>query len=234
MKTMLLESLDADPPYPGLADFSWGEEAASVVADMMATDGAHDAGHLGRVFANARSIAIGERERGEAPDWEVIAAAVLFHDVVNLAKDDPRRADASELSAERAAAFFDGRGVFDGEQTDLLREAITRHSFSQDREPESLEAQIVCDADRLEAIGAVGIARTFYVSATMGGQIAHPTDPFAEERERDDTAYAIDHFYEKLLQLRRDFFTATGTQMAERRHDYIVGFLEEFADEIGV
>lgn len=233
MNQMLLDSLDAEPPFPGLTHYAWGPEAARVVADAMATDGAHDAGHLGRVFANARTIAAGEREAGRTVDWEVVVAAVLFHDVVNLPKDAPERASASAQSAERAAAFFEGRGVFDERQMPLLKEAIARHSYSQDREPESLEAKIVCDADNLEAIGAVGIARTFYVSGTMEGQIAHPSDPFGVERELDDTAYAVDHFFEKLLRLKEQFLTATGREMAERRHEYIVGFLEEFGEEIG-
>ncbi|MFB6351880.1 MAG: HD domain-containing protein [Bradymonadaceae bacterium] len=231
--TRLGDALDGEPPFPGLAAYEWGPEAARVVAEAMATDGAHDAGHLGRVFASARTIAAGERDAGREIDWEVVVAAVLFHDVVNLPKDAPDRASASARSAERARLFFDGRGGFDEGQMALLGEAIERHSFSQDRVPESLEARIVCDADRLEAIGAVGIARTFYVSGTMEGQIAHPSDPFADERALDDTSYAVDHFFEKLLALKDEFLTATGREMAERRHEVLVEFLEEFGEEVG-
>lgn len=227
----LVELLDGEAPFPGIAEFGWGREAVRVVGGEMATDGAHDATHLGRVFANARRITKCETQRGGEVDWEVVAAAVLFHDAVNLPKDAPERASASARSADLAREFFANRGGFGAGRLELLGEAIVCHSYSQDRQPESLEAQIVCDADRLDALGAAGLARVFYVSGSMDGEISHPTDPFAEGRELDDTQYAIDHFFEKLLQLRADFWTATGREMADERHEYLVDFLERFRAE---
>ena len=214
--------------------FNWAEPAAEAVAERMERDGAHDVGHILRVLENARKIADGERAAGRTVDWEVVAAAVLFHDAVNLPKDSPRRSEASAMAAELAVGFFRERGTFGEGRLDLVRRAIERHSFSRGESPESLEARIVQEADRLEATGAVGLARTFYVSATMEGQISHPTDPFAEERERDDTAYAIDHFFEKLLLLKDGFQTETGRRMADQRHEVLVGFLEQFSRETGV
>ncbi len=227
----LLTLLEGDERYPGLEEFDWGREAAEAVAGEMATDGAHDAAHLGRVFANARAIAEGEAERGREADWEVVAAAVLFHDAVNLPKDAPERAEASSRSAEFARDFFDSRSLFEPERLALVAEAIERHSYSQDRTPESLEAKIVCDADRLEALGAVGIARVFHVCGTMDGEISHPTDPFAKQRELDDTRFAIDHFFEKLLELREEFLTPAGRTIADDRHAFLLDFLEQFAAE---
>lgn len=229
----LLDAMTLDGNPPGLERFDWGRPAAEIVAESMDADGAHDAGHLGRVLRNARRIVRKESHRTGEIDWEVLLAAVLFHDVVNLPKDDDHRVEASTLSAERAVEFFEGRSGFGEPRLNLLYECIRRHSFSLSAEPESLEAAIVRDADRLEAIGAVGIARTFYVSATMDGAISHPSDPFADERERDDTQFAVDHFFEKLLQLRGDFLTDAGREMAQRRHDVLVAFLDQFADEVG-
>jgi uncharacterized protein len=227
----LVALLGGEAPFPGIADFPWGREAARIVAGDMATDGAHDATHLGRVFNNARRITEGETERGGEVDWEIVAAAVLFHDAVNLPKDAPDRASASARSAELAREFFEGREGFEPGRLELVGEAIVSHSYSQEREPESREAKIVCDADRLDALGAAGLARVFYVSGSMDGEISHPTDPFAETRELDDTQYAIDHFFEKLLKLREQFWTATGREMADQRHEYLVEFLERFRVE---
>ena len=225
--------MDASGEFPGLGSFEWGESAARVVCETMASDGAHDAAHLGRVFESARKIGRGEAASGREFDWEVVVAAVLFHDVVNLSKDSEERDEASARSARRAVEFFDRRPGFDEGRLELLSEAVERHSFSRGLEPQSLEAAILRDADRLDTLGAVGLARVFYVSGTMEGAIHHPLDPFAEKRERDDTAYAIDHFFEKLLHLRDDFLTPTARRMAEERHDYLVEFLDRFADEVG-
>ena len=229
-----MDVFPAGDGLPGLSEFEWGRAAVDTVAASMASDGAHDAGHLGRVFANARTITRGERDRGESVDWEVVTAAVLFHDLVNLPKDDPRRSEASAVSAERTVDFFRQRDALTEDRIELLAEAIERHSYSRGMTPESPEAKIVCDADRLDALGAVGLARCFYVSGTMEGQISDPADPFAESRERDDTAFAIDHFFEKLLHLKDDFLTPTARAMAEGRHAFVVGFLEQYAGEIGV
>lgn len=218
---------------PGLEAYDWGREAVHHVLERMRLDGAHDPGHLARVFEHARAITRGERGRGAEVDWEVLAAAVLFHDVVNLPKDSDERESASRRSARCAAEYFDGRGVFDSRRTQCLMGAVERHSYSRGLRPETLEGEILRDADRLEALGAVGIARCFSVSGAMEGAIAHPTDPFAEERELDDTAYAIDHFFEKLLELRGSFLTETGRELAERRHTFLEEFLDQFAREVG-
>jgi len=232
--TRLHEALAFEGTPPGLNGFDWGREAAERVEERMRSDGAHDAGHLARVYQNARRIARGERTRGEHLDWEVVAAAVVFHDVVNAPKDSDARADASARSAKVAEDFFEVRDLLGDERRELVCEAIEQHSYSRGLEPNSAESAILQDADRLEAIGAVGAARCFWVSGSMDGGLAHPTDPFARARDRDDTAFAVDHFFEKLLELRGTFRTATGRRLAEERHRFLVDFLEQFADEVGV
>lgn len=229
----LYEALTFDGSPTGLEGFDWGRDAARRVEERMRADGAHDAGHLARVLRNARTIARGERDRGTDLDWEVVAAAVVFHDVVNPPKDSDRRDRASAESAEVARQFFRDRERLDESRRALVGEAVERHSYSRGLEPESPESAVVQDADRLEAIGAVGAARCFSVSGSMEGAIAHPSDPFGETREWDDTAYAVDHFFEKLLELRGTFRTETGRELAAERHDFLVQLLEQFAAEVG-
>ncbi|MFB6264370.1 MAG: HD domain-containing protein [Bradymonadaceae bacterium] len=213
-------------------DLAWIRTAVPFVEEEMATDGSHDQGHLLRVMRNARAICRGESESGHDPDRDVVAAAVLAHDLVNLPKDHPERETASTRSAEKACEFYQVLGIFDQSQLDRIYEAIERHSFSRDLEPESLEAEIVSDADDLDALGAVGIARTFHVSGAIGGRICHPVDPFGEERALDDSTFAVDHFFEKLLELPGRFHTDTGREMARRRADYMEGYLDRLSEEV--
>jgi uncharacterized protein len=208
-------------------DAPWLGPAAAAVERRMDGDGGHDFGHLCRVFANAIHIA----KHSEACDLEAIVAAVLFHDVVNLPKDHPERHLASTRSAEVAVEWFTEHGY--EIDLDLVAEAIRCHSWSAGIPPESLEARIVCDADNLEAVGAFGIARTFYVSGRMGSAIIDMADPHAERRELDDTTFARDHFQTKLLQLREHMHTDAGRALADQRHRFMVGFLEQLDREIG-
>lgn len=88
------------------------------------------------------------------------------------------------------------------------------------------------DADRLESLGAFGIARTFYVSGVMGRSILDQSDPFAERRELDDLEFALDHFPAKLLKLRERMTTQTGREMAEQRHRFLEVFLDQVRLEV--
>lgn len=211
------------------ADFDWLADAVDHVDKTMDHDGSHDFGHLLRVLRNAEAICGGEREAGRDPDWPVVAAAALMHDIINLPKDDPRRAEASSLSADEAVNYFRGRSVFDGEQLDVLADAIRTHSFSAGLEPNHLESEIIRDADRLEALGAFGLARCFQVSGMLDRAIVDMADPWAESRELDDYEYAVDHFFTKLLGLEASFATATGKAMAKQRTQ----FIRTFADQLG-
>lgn len=213
----------ADPP--GL------ESLVAFVRDEMRLEGSHDEGHLVRVLRHAQTMV----ERGSypdgAPDREVVTVAALGHDLVDLPKDHPERDRASRRSAERIVDFYREIGEFDDDQLERIDEAIESHSFSADREPECLEARIVCDADRLDAIGAVGIARTFMVGGELGRPLCHLDDPMAESRPPDDDTYTVDHFFEKLLTLRERMHTAIGRQLAERRHAHMETFLDQLERE---
>lgn len=206
----------------------WLEDAVDDVDRRMDSDGGHDFGHLARVFSNAHTIVTTD---GRGTDFEAVVAAIVFHDVVNLAKNDPERHLASTRSAEVARAFFEER---DAElDIDLVAEAIRCHSFSAGIEPQSWEAKVVADADNLEAIGAFGIARTFYVSGRMGSAIVDMADPHAERRELDDTRWALDHFQRKLLGLRNQMHTDVGRAMADSRDAFMRSFLDQLYSEIG-
>ncbi|KPX28361.1 HD domain-containing protein [Pseudomonas ficuserectae] len=190
-------------------------------------DGAHDVSHLLRVWKNV--CAIRDREGGDA---RVLIAATLLHDCVSVEKDSPFRSSASRLAAARARELLTEMG-WDEESIAAVAHAIEAHSFSAAITPLTLEARILQDADRLDSLGMIGVARTFYVSGRMGRQLYEPNDPHASQRPYDDMNFAADHFHTKLLHLADSFQTDTGTQMAKIRHDRLKRFLNELMEEIG-
>lgn len=189
-------------------------------------DGSHDLAHIHRVFRNAMRIA--EQEGG---DRRILAAAVLLHDCVAVEKSSPLRSQASRLAAEKACGVLAGLH-WDAADIAAVAHAITAHSFSANIAPETLEARILQDADRLDAIGMVGAARCFYTAGRMGSALYDPVDPLAEHRELDDRAFAIDHFAAKLFKLSENFQTAAGAAIAQARHERLQAVLTQFTDEI--
>ncbi len=192
----------------------------------MAQDSAHDLAHLDRVWANARAIA------GPDIDQQVLLAACYLHDLVNLPKDSPDRARASTLAAEAAAPILHDLG-FDDDRIAATQHAIAAHSFSAGIAPQSEDARVLRDADRLDALGAVGIARCFAVSGALGRPLYDPSDPFANARDLDDRRQTLDHFRVKLLRLPADMLTPRGRELAQARAARMILFLKELADEIG-
>lgn len=190
-------------------------------------DGSHDVSHLQRVWRNV--CAIRDREGGDA---EVLVAATLLHDCVAVEKNSPFRASASRLAAAKAGELLNEMG-WDEERIAAVAHAIEAHSFSADIVPLSLEAKILQDADRLDALGMVGVARLFYVSGRMGSSLYDPQDPGAEHRPYDDKRFAVDHFHTKLLHLAKGFQTATGARIAGVRHERLQRFLTELMEEVG-
>lgn len=189
-------------------------------------DGSHDAAHLIRVWKNAKRI-----QRQEGGDMRLLAAAVLLHDCVAVEKNSPLRAEASRLAAEKAAGLLAAQG-WNGEDVAAVAHAILTHSFSANIAPETPEAKILQDADRLDAIGMVGAARCFYIAGRMGSALYDPLDPLAEHRPLDDKTFAIDHFEVKLFKLADGFQTAAGARMAEERTQRLRAIRDMFLDEI--
>ncbi|HDS1680217.1 TPA: HD domain-containing protein [Pseudomonas putida] len=191
-------------------------------------DGSHDLSHIHRVWVNAQRI-----QRVEGGDLQVLLAATLLHDCVAVEKNSPLRGQASTLSANKAASILADLG-WPSQRIEQVAHAVKAHSFSAGFEPRTPEARILQDSDRLDALGAVGIARCFYTAGRMGSALYDFENPAAQGREYRDTLYAIEHFQTKLLKLASGFTTGEGARLAAERHARLEVFLADFRDEVGV
>ncbi|WP_306121215.1 HD domain-containing protein [Roseovarius sp. MMSF_3359] len=198
-----------------------------VIAEA-AEDGSHDLGHILRVWRNVQRIS-----RAEGGDQEILVAATILHDCVAVSKNTPQRSSASALAAQKASDALRTLG-WPEDRIRSVYHAIEAHSFSADIMPQTVEAMILQDADRLDAIGHIGIARCFYVAGRLGTGLYDPDDPRAENRTLDDRRFAIDHFRTKLLRLSTSFQTATGRALAAERHKVMCAFLDGLEAEIAV
>jgi len=207
----------------------WEKKFERKVIDLdYGSDPAHDLAHFRRVVATAKRLA---QEEGARLD--VVIPAAWFHDFVNVPKNDPRRSQASKLSAEAACNYL--REVdYPEEHLDDIYHAIEAHSFSAQIEPRTVEASVVQDADRLDGLGAIGIARCFSVAGLLKRRIYDLDDPFALERELDDLVYTIDHFYVKLFKTAGTLKSRAGRAEGVRRAHLMKDFLLELAREVGV
>jgi uncharacterized protein len=203
----------------------WTERLREI-ARMLSGDSAHDFSHLSRVFASACRLAKSEDAR-----LEVIVPAAWLHDCVVVPKDSPARARASALAADRAIEILREIG-YPADLFDSIRHCIEAHSFSAGIEPETLEAAIVQDADRLDALGAIGIARCFAVGGSLGRPIYSEVDPFCRERAPDDATFGVDHFFQKLFRIAATMRTAAGLQEATRRVEFMRAYLVQLDREI--
>lgn len=199
---------------------------------QMAQDPAHDIAHLDRVWANAQRIARDENEKSpNRANLRILIAGAYLHDLVNLPKDHPQRERASKLSAEKSEPILQGLGYSPDEIT-AAQHVIEAHSFSAGLPANSLEALILRDADRLDALGAVGIARTFMVAGTIDRPLCDPDDPFAANRPLDDQIWSIDHWHLKLLKLPGDMATEKGRTIARKRARLMLAYLRQLAKEM--
>ena len=207
----------------------WRNRFEQAVTAREDGDPSHDLGHFRRVWTLAQELAAAE---APGADMLVLLAGSYLHDLVNTPKDSPERAEASRRSAAEAVTLLRGMG-FPEDRLEAVRHVIEAHSYSAGIPPRSREAEILQDADRLESLGAIGLARLFAVSGRMGRRLLDPDDPFAERRPLDDVAFAIDHVKTKLEKLPGLMRTATGRRLAEARLAFVHRFLEELAREIG-
>lgn len=207
----------------------WADRLRALVADDPAADSAHDVHHLDRVWANARAIMAAPAHRDRV-DILVVLAAAYLHDCVAVPKDSPDRPRASRMAAERAEDLLRGIG-FPEAKLPAVAHAIAAHSYSARIPTETLEAEILQDADRLDAVGAIGLARTLAVGAELGRPLFHPTDPGARHRPIDEATWSADHLMEKIVKLPATMNTAAGRALGERRirivHEFLAGLEEE-------
>ena len=208
-------------------DSRWTLLFPVLLAAHAVTDAAHDLEHIRRVVANARRLAL-----AEGADWRVVMPAAWLHDCVIIPKTSPDRKQASTLAARQAVAWLEEHEwPFGG--LDEIFHAIEAHSFSAGIEPRSLEAKVLQDADRLDALGAVGLARTLMLGGELKRVFYDMADPFCDLREPDDSVYTLDHVYRKLLTLEGTMQTASGKKEARQRTEFLTRFLDQLREEIG-
>lgn len=191
-----------------------------------AADAAHDVEHVRRVVWNARRLAAAE----DAP-LEVVLPAAWLHDCVTVPKDSPDRKRASRLAAAEAQRLLTAWG-YPAHAVPDVAHAVEAHSFTAGIAPRTAAARVVQDADRLDAIGAVGIARCLMLGAQMGRPLYDPADPFCERRPADDAVSAVDHFYTKLLRLAGTMQTASGRAEAAVRTAALQAYLDQLRSEL--
>jgi uncharacterized protein len=188
-------------------------------------DPAHDFSHILRVCQNAQFIG-----KKEGADMQVLLFSALLHDAGSVSKglEDPIE---SEKRWEIVLDFLNKKGLPKNIMEKILY-AIEVHRFSKGIVPDTLEARILQDADRLDALGAVGIARVFMTGGTLGRALYNPFDPFCKNREPDDKKWNLDHFYRKLLKLESGMHTKTAREMASRRTEVLERYLSDLEQEI--
>ena len=210
-------------------DFTeWEPQFEQFLHEQMEGDSAHDLSHIRRVLANARRFAV-----EEGADLAVVVPAAWLHDCVTVPKDSPKRPFASRLAAETAVTFLQ-QISYPTQYHEGIAHAIAAHSFSAQIPCETIEAKVVQDADRIDAIGAIGIARCFMIGGLMGRVIYAEDDPFCETRDPDDFVATVDHFYTKLFKLETTMQTDAGRHEAHARTEYMRDFLKQMGHEIGV
>lgn len=189
-------------------------------------DSSHNLSHFKRVWNIANEI------KSDVDDSLVILAACYFHDLVSYPKNHPNRSLSSTHAAEQTVKIL-AKMNFPEEKLENVKHSIMAHSFSANIIPETNEAKVVQDADRMEALGAIGLARTFYISGMLGSELFCEEDPFAVDRDLDDKKFAIDHFYIKLLKLPESMQTSSGKAFAKKRNDILIKYLEDLKEELG-
>lgn len=185
----------------------------------------HDFSHVLRVVANAERLALAEHA-----DVDVCRTAALLHELVNLPKNHPESHLSGDLCAVEAARVLRERGLPEA-FVEAVACCIRDHAFSKGVVPESLEARVLQDADRLDAIGAIGVARCMATSAEMRRPFYSWDDPLASRRELDDKSFALDHFEKKLFRVPERLHTESARRLAERRVAFMQAFVDNLADE---
>ncbi len=174
------------------------------VRALIINDSAHDFAHIMRVFKNAQKIC-----KKENANEKLVLTAVLLHDIISYPKSDKRSKLSSIKSAEESKKILK-KFNFTKEEIKIVSEAIRDHSFSRNKIPVTLEGKILQDADRLDAIGAIGIARVFAVGGSEKRPFYNDKDPFCKNRTPDDNIWTLDHFYRKMLKLESLMNTKSG------------------------
>jgi uncharacterized protein len=192
-------------------------------------DTAHDFEHVLRVLRMAEKLA-----RAEGADLKVVRAAALLHDIARAEEDNGvEKIDHAEMSARRAHALLLERGA-DPDFAVRVSEAIRAHRFRGDLIPATLEGRILFDADKLDAIGAIGVARAFAVAGANNQLLYGGNDhPEKATREQHNSAHTpVAEFNVKLSRLLDRLYTPTARRIGAERHRFMVEFFDRFSEEI--
>jgi uncharacterized protein len=207
----------------------WVRLAAEARSRAHSHEPAHDFFHVERVIANAKVIARGERASEHVYGGAVTAA--LLHELFTLPKNHPDSARAGDTCAEHAHDLLEREGA-PSWLVASASAAIRDHSFSKGVVPDALETRVLQDADRLDAIGAIGLARMWATCADMKRPFYAPEDPFCLSRAPDDKLWGLDHVFKKLLAIPERLHTETARTLAQGRIAFLNVYLEQLRAEI--
>jgi len=196
------------------------------VKKIMANDSAHDFEHTIRVYKNAQKIC-----KKEKANEKLVLSAVLLHDIVSYPKSDKRSKTSAIKSAKKSKKILE-KLDFTNKEITIISDAIKDHSFSQNKIPKTIEGKILQDADRLDALGAIGIARVFATGGSLKRPFYNIDDPFCKRRIPDDHTWTVDHFFAKLLKLESLMNTKSGKAEAKKRTRILKEFLNQLKQEL--
>lgn len=207
--------------------FNWEKQFESKISQIASVDDpAHDLLHFKRVVRIAKEIC-----RQENGNPEIVVPAAWLHDFVIVPKDSALRPLASRMAAAQAIEFLSSIG-YPEKYFNEIAHAIEAHSFSANIEAKTLEARIVQDADRLDGLGAIGIARCFATAGIMKRAFYESEDPFCNIRAADDLKFTVDHFYKKLFKVVENLNTKSGIAEGKKRVGVMKFFLSSLQSEI--
>jgi len=189
-------------------------------------DPSHDFEHIMRVYKNAEKIC-----KTESVNKKLVLISVLLHDIVKKSQSRKSSKSSADLSAEKSLEILKKLNMSKLE-INIITEAIRNHSFTKKKISKTIEGKILQDADRLDAIGAVGIARAFCVSGVKNRPFYNPNNPFAKKRTLNDKKWTLDHFFKKLLLLENQMNTKFGKIEARRRTIILKKFIDNLKLEI--
>ncbi|HGS4928815.1 TPA: HD domain-containing protein [Vibrio parahaemolyticus] len=192
----------------------------------MQVDAAHDIEHVKRVVKTAKQLCDEENA-----DIAIVLPAAYLHDCFTYPKDHPNRKQSSAIAAKKAIAYLESI-QYPQQYHDAIAHAIEAHSFSANIRPNTLEAQIVQDADRLDALGAIGVTRCIQVSTQFNAQLYNDNDMFAKERELNDKQFTVDHFQTKLFKIVDTMNTESAKLEANKRKAFMQTYLKQLHDEV--
>ena len=211
---VLYDRVRAIPPVDAGHDFSHTERVAKLCAQIVSDEMIVE-------FHRAATLA----------EIDSSIAAGLLHDCIPVPKNSPLRFESARLCSEKAHEWL-SEFKWKADEIPIITDAILKHSYSAGLVPESLLGKVLQDADRLEALGALGLFRTIATGVFMGAELFDKTDPWAKKRALDDKRFTIDHFFTKLLKLPETFRTRTAKNEAIRRANYLQAFVVQLKSEI--